>query len=166
MVRWSVLGLLLLLNLFGCYELYQLLAEITNVVYTCSEHPDVAMESAQMCPQGDRKLEETRVESWWSLIAFEGKFLGVVILLRQSVYVAAGVFLFVGWILYRVLNWARAAEFLIDTEGEMRKVAWPDRKQFVGASVVVIVLTIFIAGFLFGVDELLSFVLRKLDIGI
>jgi preprotein translocase subunit SecE len=49
-------------------------------------------------------------------------------------------------------NTAKPAEFLIMTESEMRKVVWPSRQIVVNSTKVVIVMTLLMAGLLFGVD--------------
>ncbi len=51
-----------------------------------------------------------------------------------------------------LLNWRRFADFLIETEIEMRKVDWPARRTVVMSSVVVIVTVIVMSLFLYGVD--------------
>jgi preprotein translocase SecE subunit len=60
------------------------------------------------------------------------------------------------------LNWPRFADFLIDTELEMGKVAWPARKAVVASSVVVIVTMVVMGVMLYGIDVALLFVLRRL----
>jgi preprotein translocase SecE subunit len=45
------------------------------------------------------------------------------------------------------------AEFMIMTESEMRKVAWPSRREVYVATRVVIFLTLVLAGILYLVDE-------------
>ena len=44
-----------------------------------------------------------------------------------------------GWIVYRLVNLPRFADFLIGVEAEMTKVSWPTRHQLVRSSIVVIV---------------------------
>ena len=45
--------------------------------------------------------------------------------LRVSTCIALGFWLFVGFILSRLLNRPKAADMLIETESEMQKVTWP-----------------------------------------
>jgi len=47
-------------------------------------------------------------------------------------------------------------EFLIATDGEMKKVNWTTYREVKGSTIVVIVATFLIAGFLFGVDTLFA----------
>ena len=43
------------------------------------------------------------------------------------------------WVSYRVVNYAKFADFLIAVEAEMNKVSWPSRRELVRSSIVVIV---------------------------
>ena len=45
--------------------------------------------------------------------------------LRVSTLLALGILALVAFLIYRVLNRPKAADLLIDTEAEMRKVTWP-----------------------------------------
>jgi preprotein translocase SecE subunit len=58
-----------------------------------------------------------------------------------------------------LLNWPKFAEFLIETETEMGRVAWPSRASVTGSSIVVIVTVVIMSLVLFGIDQLLLFVL-------
>jgi preprotein translocase subunit SecE len=60
------------------------------------------------------------------------------------------------------LNYPKFADFLIETEIEMGRVIWPTRKAVLGSSVVVIVTVLVMAALLFGADELLLWLLRRL----
>jgi preprotein translocase subunit SecE len=67
------------------------------------------------------------------------------------------IILALGVLMAWILNRPRTADFLIATEGEMKKVSWSSRKEIIGSTKVVIVTTIIIALSLFGVD--IAFVL-------
>jgi len=69
---------------------------------------------------------------------------------------AALIVLVVAWIVNRV----SAADFLIGTEGEMKKVSWSSRREVSGSTKVVIVTTFILAGILFAVDLLLIVVFQ------
>ncbi len=73
---------------------------------------------------------------------------------------AAGVAALVFWI----VNRPKSADFMIATEGEMKKVSWSSKKEIVGSTKVVIVTTFIAAGLLFGVDMLFQFLFRWLKI--
>ncbi len=51
-----------------------------------------------------------------------------------------------------LINKAKTADFLIATEGEMKKVSWSSKKEIIGSTKVVIVTTLILAAILFGVD--------------
>lgn len=55
-----------------------------------------------------------------------------------------------------IFNHPPAADFLIDTENELKhKVTWPSKKEEINASVVVVVTVIILGGFILGIDRLL-----------
>jgi preprotein translocase SecE subunit len=56
------------------------------------------------------------------------------------------------WLTFWFVNNPKWAEFLIMTESEMRKVAWPSRRDVINATKVVILLTFGLGGILWIVD--------------
>ena len=79
---------------------------------------------------------------------------------------AAGVFLLFGAI---VIYWYvgssnRPVEFLIATDGEMKKVNWSTPKEIRGSTVVVIVAAFLIATILFAIDWVFGQIFRALDV--
>jgi len=72
---------------------------------------------------------------------------------RQVAVSVAGVVVlvlaFIGW---RLMNKPTQAQFLIDTDGEMKKVNWTTRKELIGSTRVVIIFMFSIAAFLFVFD--------------
>ena len=56
----------------------------------------------------------------------------------------------------------KAGEFLGQVKAELQKVTWPTRKETYGTTVVVIVLVLMVAVFLWGVDTALSTLIRLL----
>lgn len=58
----------------------------------------------------------------------------------------------------------RVVDFLIATDGEMRKVNWTTRKEVQGSTIVVIVATFLIAAFLFAFDSLFGAIFTQLDV--
>jgi preprotein translocase SecE subunit len=60
---------------------------------------------------------------------------------------------------WTVFCWPKAADFLIETEGELRRVSWPPRHEFLGSSFVVIVSVIVLGVYLLVVDFGLTFTL-------
>ena len=57
-----------------------------------------------------------------------------------------------------LFNHPPAADFLIDTETELRKVTWPSRKEEVNNSIVVVVTVVIIGAFILTLDLVLSLV--------
>jgi preprotein translocase subunit SecE len=76
------------------------------------------------------------------------------------VLLMAGVALLMFWI----VNRPKSADFLIATEGEMKKVSWSSRKEVIGSTKVVIVTTLIMAVVLFGVDSAFSWLFQALGI--
>ena len=56
----------------------------------------------------------------------------------------------------------KAADFFQQVKAEMQKVTWPTRKETYGSTVVVIVLVLMVAVFLWLVDSALSTMIRTL----
>ena len=52
--------------------------------------------------------------------------------------------------------------FVRETQQELKKVTWPTREELVGSTVVVVVTTFIMAGFIGAVDFVLSIVIRLL----
>jgi len=61
-----------------------------------------------------------------------------------------------GLITFWLVNRPKSADFLISTEGEMKKVSWSSKKEIIGSTKVVIVTTLLMAGLLFAVDILFA----------
>ncbi len=70
----------------------------------------------------------------------------------------------VGLLVLWIINRPKTADFLIATEGEMKKVSWSSKKEIIGSTKVVIITTLIMAMILFIVD--LSFRLLFLKAGI
>jgi len=75
-----------------------------------------------------------------------------------------GVLLFVVFVaaLWKLVNHAKMADLLIDTESEMKKVTWPSFEDCKKSSVVVIGCVIFMLVFLGAADFLLSALFKDL----
>ncbi len=56
--------------------------------------------------------------------------------------------------IYRLVNMQRFADFLIATEGEMKKVSWSSRRELVGSTAVVLVTVMILAAFIYLIDML------------
>ena len=57
-----------------------------------------------------------------------------------------------------------AADFLIETEGELRKVSWPSREELTGSTFVVIFVTSVLGVYIVTVDWVVSTIMQHLGI--
>ena len=71
----------------------------------------------------------------------------------------------IGLVVLWIINRAKAADFLIATEGEMKKVSWSSRREVIGSTKVVLVTTFILAGVLWAMDVGLWIAFNKLGIG-
>lgn len=78
--------------------------------------------------------------------------------------VPAGVVIALGLVVAWIINRPSSADFLIATEGEMKKVSWSSRKEVIGSTKVVVVATFIMAGVLFAVDLVLNVLFHRLGI--
>lgn len=69
-----------------------------------------------------------------------------------------------GWIVYRLVNLPRFADFLIGVEAEMTKVSWPTRTELIRSSIVVIITIIGFAVLLWFYDTFWGFLLHHLGL--
>lgn len=77
-------------------------------------------------------------------------------LIHAPLLIAAGYFAF------RLFNQPRTADFLIDTENELKnKVTWPSRKEEVSSSAVVVIAVFLIAVVVFALDTVFNIVIHK-----
>jgi preprotein translocase subunit SecE len=63
-------------------------------------------------------------------------------------------------LLYRALNRARAADFLIETDTEVRKVTWPTWNDAWNSSLIVLIFVVVVTGFIFASDFVINRVMR------
>ncbi|MBT4530663.1 MAG: preprotein translocase subunit SecE [Phycisphaerae bacterium] len=87
----------------------------------------------------------------------------------EPVYIQGGVailtFVIFGLIGYHFIGRRpKFVDFMIATEGEMRKVNWSTRREIVGSTILVILLTLFIALFCQVVDLLFSWFFQWVDV--
>ncbi len=93
------------------------------------------------------------VDTHW-LIIFRAAALTVPVLLL----------VFAIWFSYRLVNNPTFAEFLINTEAELAKVTWTTRKRLIRDTGVVLVTVLILAGFLYFLDILWTFVLTLIGV--
>ena len=76
--------------------------------------------------------------------------------------VALGVLCALGWIIHRWLNRPAVADMLIETEGELRKVTWPNSKETWSGTIAVAVTVLVLLAFLFSTDMVLAWGIKRL----
>lgn len=75
--------------------------------------------------------------------------------------ISAALFIIIVILINRlVLNTAKSANFLIDTEFELKKVSWPPKNEYWGSSVAVMISVFVIGSFIFIIDMLLTQIMR------
>ena len=78
--------------------------------------------------------------------------------------IPAALFLVLSWVIFKVLNSVKFADFLIATEGEMKKVSWSTRKEIVASTKIVIISVFVMAIILAAVDTGFSLLFHKMGI--
>ncbi len=68
------------------------------------------------------------------------------------------------WLIYWLLNKPSIADFMIVTEGEMKKVSWSSRKEIIASTKIVIVVVIILALLLAAVDLLFMRFFQAVDV--
>ena len=88
------------------------------------------------------------------LIDMQGRLSGVGVDWRYLVHTP--LILLAALFAFRQFNRPKTADFLIETENELKnKVTWPSRKEEVNATIVVVVAVLVLSVFIFGVDQVL-----------
>ena len=68
------------------------------------------------------------------------------------------------YVLLRVVNSKKPADFMIATEGEMKKVSWSSKKEIIGSTKVVIVTLLLMGLVLFSVDLFFKILMKFLGV--
>jgi preprotein translocase SecE subunit len=68
------------------------------------------------------------------------------------------------WFSYRLVNYPRFAEFLINTEAEMAKVTWTSRKRLIRDTGVVLLTVLILSAFLYFLDIIWVIILRLIGV--
>ena len=79
------------------------------------------------------------IEAWWSVLITPGIPVALVVVLGTLAY----------WVSF--VN-RKSSDFMIATEGEMKKVNWSTKREVIGSTKVVITMTLLLAILLFTVD--------------
>lgn len=102
---------------------------------------------------------------WWADMLGPKDVFGKSISLKPILFPAVGVFLGVMSGVFLLLNQEKWADFLIETEGEIKKVSWPARKEFVGSAAIVVLVVAVVSMFLHYVDLGLSRLMQAWGVG-
>jgi len=102
---------------------------------------------------------------WWQVISGPFTLMGKEASLRPILFPALASFFTVMSVVFLILNKERAADFLVETEGEIKKVSWPARKEYVGSAMIVVLVVTIVSGFLHFVDLYLSKLMQHLGVG-
>jgi len=102
---------------------------------------------------------------WWQPIAGPWTLMGKSIGLKPILFPAVAVFLTMMSAVYLVLNREKSADFLIETEGEIKKVSWPARKEYMGSAAIVVLVVAVVSMFLHYVDLGLSKLMQYWGVG-
>ena len=101
---------------------------------------------------------------WWADLGTQ-KFLVLALALKPILFPALAIFFTATYGAFLFLNRDKSTEFLVETEGELKKVSWPARREYVGSSVVVVVVITVMSLFLHFVDLGLSEIAKWIGIG-
>jgi preprotein translocase SecE subunit len=102
---------------------------------------------------------------WWTDMLGPVMIFGKALSLKPILFPALGVFLTVMSGVFLILNQDRWADFLIETEGEVKKVSWPGRKEYMGSAMVVVLVVAIVSAFLHYVDMGLSRLMQYWGVG-
>lgn len=65
-----------------------------------------------------------------------------------------------GSVIVNIVVMNKIKEFLEGVRTEMKKVSWPEQQELIDNTIIVVVFTIIISGFIFGVDQVYSTILE------
>lgn len=117
-------------------------------------------------PTQGRITRQVTCASVWLVIGLAAyKLYNTLYAAAEWQYIAPFALLLTGlWAGYRLVNYARFADFLIAVEAEMNKVSWPTWAVLVRSSLVVIFVIFFLAIVLFGYDMIWKFVFTSIGV--
>jgi len=81
--------------------------------------------------------------------------------ITMGTLISAALFIIIVILINRfVINAGKSADFLIETEFELKKVSWPPKNEYWGSSVAVIISVVVIGMFIFIIDMLLTQIMK------
>jgi preprotein translocase SecE subunit len=102
---------------------------------------------------------------WWADVVGPAMIFGKALTLKPILFPALAAFLSAMSVVFLLLNQERWADFLIETEGEIKKVSWPARKEFMGSAMIVVLVVAIVSIFLHYVDKGLSQLMQYWGVG-
>lgn len=102
---------------------------------------------------------------WWSSMAGPWTLMGKSVSLKPILFPTVAAFLTAMSATFLVLNREKSTDFLIETEGEIKKVSWPARKEYVGSAAIVVLVVAVVSMFLHYVDLGLSKLMQFWGVG-
>ncbi len=143
----------------GVIEEYQALgtggAQVTVGGFSSDETRDRALDARELRAQGfDASVREGAVTSntiFNQIFLQAGVAGGVLLISAVAIFWVAGV-------------GRKPVDFLVATDGEMKKVNWSTAREIRGSTIVVIVAAFLIAGILFGVDMVFRWFFGAIDV--
>jgi preprotein translocase SecE subunit len=70
----------------------------------------------------------------------------------------------IGFLVYWILNKVIVADFMINAEGEIKKVNWSSRQEIIASTYIVIIAVVFFACFLGGADVFFQILFRGIGL--
>ncbi len=81
-----------------------------------------------------------------------------------SIFIIAAFLAGFALLVFRLMNKPSHADFLIATDGEMKKVNWTSRRELIGSTKVVIIFMFFIAFILFAIDIIFGYFFQLINV--
>lgn len=126
-------------------------ATLTGTEYGASELDSLRVGSAEE-PTYSAKKEAVRIDPVFPITYLQAGLASTIVLIG-----AIALFIYVG-------SHRKSVDFLINTDGEMKKVNWSTKREIIGSTQVVIVAAFLIAALLFGIDKMFSEFFRLVDV--
>lgn len=149
-----------LLIAFGIHALSNFLEDLGEDVYVCSSC-EKEFRAEGKCDACGLELEH-RLKGFWVVEFF--RIPGLDFAVTSGFVISVGMAIVFAILTYLFINVPKVADFLIETEVELRKVTWPTRKEFVGSSIVVLVSVLMLGIFVAGVDTILIKILEEVGL--
>jgi len=125
-------------------------------------------------PEQGRKTRIGTIIGFGTLVLWGGYFVWEQLRVYEGdegwrLLITPGIPILVAVILGGLLYWATfchraSSDFMIATEGEMKKVNWSTKREVIGSTKVVILFTVLIAMYLFGVDVIFQNIFRWIGV--